>query len=49
MGAGRLGGESQNIDRFRGIADPRQAMRAAALEVLAEIHGTLPGECAQQP
>ena len=37
MGTGGFGGETQKIDRFRGFANTRQAMRAAARQVLAEI------------
>jgi len=49
MGAGRFGAEAQQVDHFRGFADPRQAMRAAARHVFAEIPGALLREGAQQP
>ncbi len=49
MGAGRFGGEGQKVDRFRGFADPRQAIRAAACQMRAKIRGVLLRERAQQP
>jgi hypothetical protein len=44
-----LGGAAQEIHRFGGFADARQAMRAAPPQVLAEIHRALLRERAQQP
>jgi hypothetical protein len=49
MGASRFGGEAQQVDRLRGFAEARQAMRAAAPQVVAEIQGALLRERAQQP
>jgi hypothetical protein len=37
MGPGRFGAEGQQVDCFSRFADPRQAVWAAAREVLAEI------------
>jgi hypothetical protein len=49
MRTGRLGGEAQKVDRFRGLADTRQAVRAAARHMLTEIQGAPFRERAQQP
>jgi hypothetical protein len=48
MGANRFGEEAQKIHCFHGLADSRQAMRAAACEVLAELQRALLRERAQQ-
>ena len=49
MGAGRFGGEAQQVDGFRGFADAGQAVRTPPRQVLTEIHGALLRERAQQP
>jgi hypothetical protein len=49
MGTNGLGREAQEIDRFRRFANARQALRATAPQVVAEIQGALFRERAQQP
>jgi hypothetical protein len=48
MGANRFAEEAQEIHRFHGLADSRQAMWAAAREVLAQLQRARLRECAQQ-
>jgi hypothetical protein len=49
MGPSRFGGGTQEVDGLRGVPDARQAMRAAAPQVLADIPGALLRERAQPP